>query len=341
MTRSYKCPNCAANLTFDPDARKMVCKYCGAEVHPKDIKDPRRNESKPLEDLWEDETEIYTCDSCGAEVIVGKNLSASFCAFCGSPAIISSHFTGGTRPSMIIPFRYGRDEAEKEFRKWCAKKIFLPHKFKARATIEKLTPMYVPFWLYDYLVDVDMVIKNYTSREVEGSDSEMISAVECRKRGPLLWEKIPIVASAEMDDLALEMIEPFNYSKAEPFDMKYMAGFFAQRCAHSYKETAVKVTERLRDYAKDAVMESFSDEYIPISAEDSSYYGIPESEYAMLPVWFLSYKHGKRKYVFLLNGQTGSVAGEIPVSPIRVGLLAVGLFTMIAPVLYFLGGLLL
>ncbi len=87
-------------------------------------------------------------------------------------------------------------------------------------------------------------------------------------------------------------------------------------------------------------MESFDDENIPVKAEDYSLYPLPDAEFALLPVWFLTYTQGKRKYVFLLNGQTGAVAGEIPVSPLRVALFALGLSAVILPAFYFLGGLL-
>jgi hypothetical protein len=342
---SIKCPNCAANLLFDPDVKKMVCRFCGSEIQPEDIHDPNAERADKTLDEWGDETEIYSCGSCGAEVIVGQDLSATFCAFCGSPAIISSHYTGGTKPGAIIPFNYGWEEAEKEFKKWCAKKIFLPGKFKSRASIEKLTPMYVPFWLYDHPVDINMIVKKYTIRDVptlaEEPDLQEMGIIECRKRGLLNWEKVPIVASKDMDDMAIEMIEPFNYAQAKPFEMKYMAGFFAQRCAFSRQELIGKIRERIKCYAKDAVMESFNDENIPVNAEDYSLYPIPDAEFALFPVWFLTYTQGKRKYVFLLNGQTGSVAGDIPISPVRVGLFAIGLAAVILPALYFLGGLLL
>ena len=344
MSISYKCPNCGANLLFDPDAQKMTCKFCGSEIYPEDIREPINDRYETAPEEWQDKTEIYTCGSCGAEVIVGKELSATFCAFCGSPAIIASHYSGGAKPSMIIPFNYGREEAEKEFRKWCAKKVLLPYRFRSRASIQKLTPMYVPFWLFDHRVDIDMVISKFTVRDVPSTgnetDAQEMGILECRKRGPLVWEKIPIVASKNMNDMAVEMIEPFNYSHAKDFDMKYMAGFFAQRSAFSEKEMIGKIRERVKSYAKDAAMESFDDENIPVKAEDYSLYPIPEAEFALLPVWFLTYNQGKRKYVFLLNGQTGAVAGEIPISPVRVGLFALGLSAVLLPLLHFLGGLL-
>ena len=38
----------------------------------------------------------------------------------------------------------------------------------------------------------------------------------------------------------------------------------------------------------------------------------------MLPVWFLNYKYRGKMYAFVVNGQTGRSAGELPVSPLKV-----------------------
>jgi hypothetical protein len=42
-----------------------------------------------------------------------------------------------------------------------------------------------------------------------------------------------------------------------------------------------------------------------------------EANYALLPVWFLSYKYRNKYYYFAMNGQTGEVAGQVPVSPVK------------------------
>ena len=42
-----------------------------------------------------------------------------------------------------------------------------------------------------------------------------------------------------------------------------------------------------------------------------------EANYALLPVWFLSYKYRNKYYYFAMNGQTGEVAGQLPVSPVK------------------------
>ena len=73
--------------------------------------------------------------------------------------------------------------------------------------------MYMPFWLYDYAVDVNAEVDNLTQRY--GSDKYSVRTVV--KKGMLLWEKVPISVTKEIDDLLIEMVEPFNYDQLEPF----------------------------------------------------------------------------------------------------------------------------
>ena len=42
-----------------------------------------------------------------------------------------------------------------------------------------------------------------------------------------------------------------------------------------------------------------------------------EANYALLPVWFMAYKYHNKMYYFTMNGQTGEVAGQVPVSTVK------------------------
>ncbi len=57
----------------------------------------------------------------------------------------------------------------------------------------------------------------------------------------------------------------------------------------------------------------------------------------LLPIYLLSYRYGNKLYRFMLNGQTGKLAGDKPVSVWRIALLAgAGLLTLLVVVLLFL-----
>src|SRR5690554_2792 len=118
MAHSYRCPNCAANLLFNPDTKRMTCGFCEAKISPHDILSKDGKEGFYVGEQWEDE-ESYNCSGCGARFIVGETAMTSKCVYCDSEAIISSRLSSGAKPTYIIPFRYGKDKAKESFLKWC------------------------------------------------------------------------------------------------------------------------------------------------------------------------------------------------------------------------------
>ncbi len=62
-------------------------------------------------------------------------------------------------------------------------------------------------------------------------------------------------------------------------------------------------------------------------------------KHILLPVWLSSYTYRGKIYRFMVNGETGRVAGKAPVSPLKVllaCLLAAGAVALIALLVYFL-----
>lgn len=341
MPVSYKCPNCASNLLFDPDVRKMVCGFCGSKLSPDDVTlSDSEQEGYYIGEHWQEETDSYSCNNCGAQVLSGDSTAATFCAYCGSPSIIMERISGGAKPVRIIPFTFGREQTEIEFLKWCQGKKLLPRKFTSKENIGRLTGMYVPFWLFDYAVDVnvwrDMV---YIEKHEKGLSS--VGNLAAQKSGLLIWEKVPIVGSGKMDHRLMQMIEPYNYSQLRTFEMTYLAGFFAERYDVEKQKLNNRIKDRVKQFVEDAVLDEQDASRLETNYSDNSIYHPPVAEYVLMPVWFLNYKYLGKTYTFLLNGQTGKVAGDFPISWFKVGLIALGAYAVLAPLLYFLGGLML
>jgi hypothetical protein len=60
----------------------------------------------------------------------------------------------------------------------------------------------------------------------------------------------------------------------------------------------------------------------------------------MLPAWMFTYKYKGEDYYFAMNGETGKIAGRVPVSPRKLSLLFAGLTAGIAGILMLMGWLL-
>lgn len=343
MSISIKCPNCAAGLVFDADTQLMTCKFCGTTINAQDIAVEQdaglKQETKAA---WESNAVSYVCSNCAATVVTDQNTSATFCAFCGSPTIIPERLIQGYRPSYIIPFKYGREEAIQAFYKWCRKGLMTPKDFTSEKNMEKITGMYLPFWLFD--VDTDM---NFAGTGISISSSSSSSSTttttkyyDTVRQRKVSWDRIPFDGATHVDDKLMEIIEPYSYNDMIPFDMKYLSGFYAEKFNQDAKELLPRLTERIEQYKRNVYRDAFKQYANVVDVKDTSVIHEPRPSYALMPVWMLNYTYRGKKYTFAMNGQTGKIAGDPPLSKEKLAIAAISAATIGGLVFSLFGGLL-
>ena len=92
---------------------------------------------------------LYTCQSCGGELIADENTGATNCPYCDNPVILKSSFSGDLRPDFVIPFKLDKKAAKAAMENHLKGKPFLPKVFKDQNHIDEIKGIYVPFWLFD------------------------------------------------------------------------------------------------------------------------------------------------------------------------------------------------
>ncbi|HBT71331.1 MAG TPA: hypothetical protein DEB37_03390, partial [Lysinibacillus sp.] len=58
-------------------------------------------------------------------------------------------------------------------------------------------------------------------------------------------------------------------------------------------------------------------------------------KYLMLPIWLSSFRYKEKIYRFMVNGQTGRVGGNAPISPLRVTIAVLLSLMVLAIIWYF------
>lgn len=356
MADTIKCPNCSGNLKFNPDTQKLGCDFCGASFDPS-LFDAKIDElvtdapaaeaapvaeaqpSGPAEQITTEVSEAlgpsdevkpgehqsnvnegeqveFVCNSCGARVVTDKNTSATFCAFCGSPAMVGQRLTNEFRPQYMIPFKISRQKAENAFLKWAGGGKWTPFGFVSKENVKKLTGLYVPFWLFNIKAHIDV---EGTAEDVSYSgDKQITSHYEIKRVGDVEWKNIPLDGETRIDDKLMEAIEPFNFANMIPYDYDYIPGFYADRYDQDAQALAKRATDRGIAGMDQVIKKSIGKKYDRhrITKNRSTITSMA-ANYALLPVWFMSYKYHNRMYYFAMNGQTGEVAGKVPVSKVK------------------------
>lgn len=338
----YKCPCCNAGLHFSGAEQKLTCEYCENSFDLDTIKQYNEAISKPQQDefQWDDDNtatwtpeeqgslNCFVCPACSGELITDGNTAATFCPFCDNPAVLPSRLSGGLRPDAVIPFKTTKDDAKKAFLELCKGKPLLPKDFTKKNRLEKITGMYVPFWLYDCSGDIQgqyraTKVKTWSDSKYHYTKTDYFMVSRSAKAD---FVGIPMDGSMKMDDTIMESIEPFDMDQAVDFDTAYLSGFLADKYDVESKSGEPRIRQRV-DGTFDEMLSSSLVGYSSVTPMNKDLkVQHSKARYVLFPVWMLNTKYKDKMYTFAMNGQTGKMTGRLPINSAKKW----GIFTAIA-----------
>ena len=335
---TYKCPNCDAGLLFDAAEQLFKCEFCLSkftEIELKATETAKNAEDKAREqEAYRSEILEYICSSCGAEVIADRNTAADFCYYCHNPIVLTDKVSGEFKPTKIIPFRFDKDRAKDTFLRFAKKKWFVPKDYFSRESIDKISGVYYPFWVTDADTDSEMDgigknVRTWRSGDYRYTETTTYAVY---RRGQLHFEDITTSAISTEDKAMLEGILPYPVDDYQDFSMPYLQGYVAKKRDIDREMLSGEVKARMNSYAKTLLERtthygSFTLNHLDVSILKSHW------EYSLMPIWILTYKKKHKKkakkdktYVYAMNGSTGKVYGELPVSIPKLILASLGAF---------------
>jgi len=324
----YKCPCCNAGLRFSGDSQQLTCEFCDNTFEMDAVKAYNASisetvpeavewEQKPQQQ-WQDEKSIkaYQCPSCGGEILTDDNTAATFCPYCDNPTIVPHQVAGTLKPDGVIPFKTTKEDAKNAFLKSCKGRPLLPKFFTSQSRLEKITGMYVPFWLYDCDARYEGTFKATRIRVWSDSRYNYTKTDHfLLERGAnAAFARIPMDGSEKMDDEYMESIEPYDYNAILPFDMAYLTGYLAESYDIPAEKGENRVRQRVEESMKDLIASSTAgyNTVVPTGKNINVTHG--KARYILMPVWMLNTKYNGKLYTFAMNGQTGKISGTYPVS---------------------------
>ena len=120
-------------------------------------------------------------------------------------------------------------------------------------------------------------------------------------------------ASGRISDKLMDSLEPFRMAEVKALDVRYLAGFTAERFDQAQDSVAERARGRMIASAEDAVTSTLSG-YSALRRAGGELHARLNARYLLLPVYLFSIEYGGKSYDFAMNGQTGKVVGELPVS---------------------------
>ena len=258
----------------------------------------------------------YNCPSCGAELICEESTAASSCPYCGNPNVVPGQFSGTLRPDFVLPFKLSKEDAVKALKKYYRGKFFLPRSFTSGNHIQEIKGIYVPFWMFDGEAVGDARYEATRSHTYRSDDYEITETehYDVYRSGAVAFEKIPVDASSKMPDDYMDSIEPYDYTELKPFSTAYLPGFLADKFDITVEQSRERADGRCENTLSAALRDTVKGyDFCHLNGGDISLKR-GKVHYALLPVWILNTRWNDKDFLFAMNGQTGKLAGELPVS---------------------------
>ena len=343
---NYQCPACTGPLHFVGASGKLECEYCGASYDVAEIEalyaqkeekataaqqaaEETRQSAPPgdggawdtsgFSEDWGTESDgmrAYSCPSCGAELICDENTAATSCPYCGNPTVVPGQFSGQLRPDFIIPFKLSKEDAVRALKKHYKGKIFLPKRFTLENHVQEIQGIYVPFWMFDGEAEGDAHYEATRSHTYRSGDYEITETehYDVYRAGMVNFEKIPVDASSKMPDDHMDSIEPYDYQELKPFSTAYLPGFLADKFDVTVEQCRQRADQRCEGTLSSALRNTVTGYHTCTLIHDSVNLKRGKVHYALMPVWMLNTKWKGKDFLFAMNGQTGKLVGDLPVS---------------------------
>jgi len=348
-----KCPNCGATVTYDPATLSMTCEYCGYSktlprpedastgVQELDFNSATIRKSKD----WGSQKKSIVCKNCGGQAVYDMTQTAATCPFCGSTSVMPVDDEEDVMaPGAVIPFEISREKASKLFKAWLGRKWFAPNEAKKSCEADEFQGIYLPYWTFDTQTTSSYSARygiEKTIRDRDGKPRTVTTWHDCRGVYEEFIDDEVVYASTKTHDSNIKAVSKFDFKKLRDYDPQFVAGFVAERYTlgldDGWKSAQQSINSKLKNHISNDIISRYNADRVANLSMSTTFDNIT-FKYLLAPVWISNFKFKGVVYNFVVNGQTGRVAGKSPVSPVKVAIAIVIAVLILMMLFYFLNG---
>lgn len=342
-----KCPNCGATVAYDPETLSMICEYCGySRSLPKPEDAGKANQEIDFESAkirhskdWGSKKKNIVCQSCGGSTMYDMTETAAVCPFCGSTSVMPVDDEEDVMaPGGVVPFEISREKAAELFKSWLKGKFFAPNAAKKSCKADEFSGIYLPYWTFDSQTTSPYTAKYgkyYYVKDREGNKVRKTRWYPCRGIYEEFIDDQVVYASAKTNNPYIRNVSNFNFKKLRDYDPQFVAGFAAERYSvgldDGWKEAQALIEKKIYSNITSQIRNKYNADVVSNLRVSTAYDNVT-FKYLLAPIWISNFKFNNKIYNFVVNGQTGKIAGKSPVSVLKVILtiiIAIIVFTLL------------
>jgi hypothetical protein len=278
----------------------------------------------------------YACEHCGA-TLAFDGLRALSCPYCASPNFVERPpVDDRPDPALVVTFVGDASAARRAIERWLGSRTWFADSAIKRATVEDLRGVYVPAYLYSAVAHSSytaQIGEHYTETEThtttdkDGNPKTETRRVTRTEYRALAGSHVAYVtdvvvsASAGLTSGELARLEPFDLRQMRRFQPALVAGWLAEEfakpadaCQRESREEAVdQVGGMLRRFLP-------GDSYSDLSWRTAVSW--ESLDPILVPAWVLAvrYRPNKPPLRVVINGQTGKIAGKVPLAAWKIAI---------------------
>ncbi|MBQ7240075.1 MAG: hypothetical protein IJS56_01415 [Bacilli bacterium] len=240
--------------------------------------------------------------------------------------------------TRYIPFTKTKNDLLNEVKRITKGKIFIPSIFK-RIREEDIKLQYVPFYIFDIKSEGDTNLKctDIVSKVKDENKIINIKKYKTTINSKVDFAKIQVCANNDFDKKNIEGINEFDFNNLSdiPTDLDNTL-----ETNITYNESLKIVYKKCRKLINDLVMKKTEHKYSVINSNNIKY-DLINAELVYLPILYVEINYLNNKYYLKMNGESGELDLDIPISNERMFILTTLVFlitVLIASLIFFLGG---
>jgi hypothetical protein len=294
-----KCSICRAIL----DEEDLFCANCGTEAPHSEA---QRQASQTVV-----ATHNFQCQGCGASMSYDASAKTLRCPFCGSEKLEEQKDAKVLRPSRVVPFAIEQAQALATLRQWLGSSFWRPGDLVQAAVVEKLTPVFVPYWVFDA-----RVFTYWTADTSQTPLGASASWYPISGQNQASYSGVLVGASSVLTPAETGAIGPFDLSTGLPLEGVDLENVVYEQFRVQRKYARPLAQQGLEEMEKQACRK-----YVPGNCRNLHVNVRLEGltgEPVLLPVWIMAYRYQEHVFRFLASGQTGRCTGTAPTSYAKI-----------------------
>lgn len=288
-------------------------------------------------------TTSFTCENCGATTSFSALGKSIVCPFCGSQFVIARpDDPNAPQPEALLPFNVPDARVREIYQTWLGSGFFRPRDLTQLARHHEMRAVYLPTWecsgraysewtatagydrrreeQYQAEENGQQVTKTRTVTETDWHPAE--------GRHEETYPRELVSASKGLPQDWLPKLGEFEFGQLQSYNPQFLAGREAEECALDRTAALEIARQQIEEHEERACAALVpGDRHRDLRANTQVYDLTGRLLY--LPIWLASFQYQDRIYRCVVNGQTGTIGGEAPVSKAKVTLVVVGVIAAV------------